>query len=583
MLNIVEFFRKIIRTFLVFSKILFVFVGIYYVFNYAIYSFTFNIPASVRVFPIINIPLTFIENIGMAFLIIPLTIVILSFNYPERKLLQITANFFSVGGNLFSFGHLLSKGLLEDYFKTRIFTIFNAPSFETKQKLFSEYFHNKINMHTANVRNVSEFQEYAQNFISQNWNNYVSTIKTLPLSEIKNYAQSIVDNIYISFTKNPEIFFQTSKKESKIPWTEIFIGLGCVLAVVVGYFVYYKLYVLGKHTESLSKEMVQTTQTQGEIITQHMASDMLVDKLNKSIDYVTELANTIQKEFKNHILKEYNPLALTVSNNNNHFKDIINKLREEFGDLVAQIKEQAPEITIKNVDKIADLMEVTKDVKNLKIVTAEQGAIEGDLADQIEKLQTDFQTLKTTVMESLEKGRVESALDSTSIAGSKALEREYHHALDKIKKFDGDGLVAQIQETTEKNIKRLEQYTDMSTRKIDDSLSEVKRQSQALSGKMNYTQKSIETLEKKIDTQSDQSMDLKADIIRLDETLQITKEGINNVASQQYKEVLENTDRITKLEEVYATLEEGMNRLINANAFTKGIETMKKIGKDNSF
>lgn len=98
----------------------------------------------------------------MLLLVIPLTIIILSFYYPQIKWLQILASFLVISGSIFSIGsldHLASKGLLEEYFKTFFLTIYNAPSLESKIKLFSDFFNQKINTYVLPVENVNDFKQ----------------------------------------------------------------------------------------------------------------------------------------------------------------------------------------------------------------------------------------------------------------------------------------------------------------------------------------------------------------------------------------------------------------------------------------
>lgn len=187
-MNILNYFRLLSKTLLTLSKILMVIVSFYYLLNYNIYSYTVNVPQSVRsYFPSINNVLTIIESFGMIIVIIPLTFIILSFVYLTKFWLQLLANFFSIAGNLFSLGHLISKGLLEEYFRTFLLTIYNAPSLETKISLFSDFFNTNINTYCSSVKNIKEFQTY------------VKTLKSLSQIDIMSFSAEIAERLYLSY------------------------------------------------------------------------------------------------------------------------------------------------------------------------------------------------------------------------------------------------------------------------------------------------------------------------------------------------------------------------------------------------
>lgn len=53
------------------------------------------------------------------------------------------ATFISISANVYSFFQVMRKGLLDEYFRTTLFTIYNPVTLETKVELFKEIFNKK--------------------------------------------------------------------------------------------------------------------------------------------------------------------------------------------------------------------------------------------------------------------------------------------------------------------------------------------------------------------------------------------------------------------------------------------------------
>lgn len=109
---------------LVVSKIFFVLISLYYLVHFKEYSIGFNLPIWIRNFYIINQTVTYIENIGLLLIIIPLAVVIMSF-YDDSRILKFFSGMFSLGGTFFAFVHTTSIALLEEKFRAGLITIFH--------------------------------------------------------------------------------------------------------------------------------------------------------------------------------------------------------------------------------------------------------------------------------------------------------------------------------------------------------------------------------------------------------------------------------------------------------------------------
>ena len=166
-----NYIRNIFKYLLVLSKLIMILLSFYYLLNSNIYSITINVPISIRSFSIIDLPLRIIEHLSMSIIIIPLTIILLSFYYPESTKLRILSGFCAIGGNLFSIAHLASKGLLEESFRTFFLTVYNVPSLDTKIKLFSDFFNQRINIHALTIENITAFRDFIQQQLNNNFNN----------------------------------------------------------------------------------------------------------------------------------------------------------------------------------------------------------------------------------------------------------------------------------------------------------------------------------------------------------------------------------------------------------------------------
>ena len=111
-ISIINLIKSIFKSLLVLSKINMIVLSFYYIINYNIFSVTLNVPSFLRSFFFIDFPLKVIESLNMCIMVIPSTVIIFSFYYPEKPKLQFLSNFCAIGGNIFSLNHLLEKGLL---------------------------------------------------------------------------------------------------------------------------------------------------------------------------------------------------------------------------------------------------------------------------------------------------------------------------------------------------------------------------------------------------------------------------------------------------------------------------------------
>lgn len=94
------------------------------------------IPQVLRSIPFFSTPLILLKKVGTMIIMVPLTMVLLSFFIEESRFLKITSAFLAISNNIFSLFHSISQGLLEERFKVGVISIYHEVSFDNKVKAF---------------------------------------------------------------------------------------------------------------------------------------------------------------------------------------------------------------------------------------------------------------------------------------------------------------------------------------------------------------------------------------------------------------------------------------------------------------
>src|ERR1700728_396607 len=119
-LSIISKFREYL---LLGSKLLFIVISLFYLYNYKLFILSIGIPLWIKSLPIIGKTISAVESLGTYVLVIPLVIVIMSFYDDKSRLLKIVAGLFSFGGTIVALFHSISLGMLEEKFKLGFFNI----------------------------------------------------------------------------------------------------------------------------------------------------------------------------------------------------------------------------------------------------------------------------------------------------------------------------------------------------------------------------------------------------------------------------------------------------------------------------
>lgn len=449
--SILLLWRSFLHKILFLSKILFIIIGIYYIMNYNIYSVTMNVPAVLRAFSIIDIPLKFIETIGAGLVILPVTIIILNLFYIENKVLSIMAAFCTIGGGLFSLMHLASKGLLEDYFRAGIFTIYNALSLEAKQKLFSDFFNHKINIYKSNIADIIEFKNYAQNYIDANWLSYTDTLKTIAINDVNLFASKCAENIYILYTQSKLVALDTisivSTKQDKswwstIPWKGVIFATVCV---VVGGYVVYKLWQGSTLLYELSDSVKEGTKRQAEGITQNIETDKILTITNENIGSLTNSVDIVKQGLET-VTASHNTLANVVDNNAIHFKEALSHLRNLFESIRGLLPDHP---NLPNINWLDRLNQGRQDITELAVMVKDTNYTTESLLLKITEIFKELAILKS------ELDNISSIEEVATPLLDAALERKMDTALAKINDFDPDQIVKDIHKEM---VKRMENF-----------------------------------------------------------------------------------------------------------------------------
>ena len=187
---------KLRNYFIYVSKISGILFCLYFIYNYDIYKIAFNIPNWMRDYTPMGPLNNFLDYLGIAILIIPLTVMVLSMLFPERKLLHFISVIFSVSTNIFSLAIAFMRGTLQDFMNLKIFTVYHIASFEEKKIAFLAIISKK-----REEMNLSlEKQNYIQEKLNSFHELYESNIRSTTLSQIPKYAEDLL----VKLTKEAE-------------------------------------------------------------------------------------------------------------------------------------------------------------------------------------------------------------------------------------------------------------------------------------------------------------------------------------------------------------------------------------------
>lgn len=430
---IISIFRFISQGLMFMAKIIFILLCFYYIVNWSLFTLSFNVPKVLRAFMIIDIPLKMLEFIGLSFCVIPMSIVIVSFFHSNTGL-RIISNFFAVSGNIFSSYHLMSKGLLDQYFRTPLFTIYNIPSLDTKKALFSEYFNTRINLYLDKIEDPMGYKHFIEKNLELSWGQHLQTLKTMPQDGIIKYSSDIADKAYksyIDFITTP-IMEQTIQKTSFMPSWGTVVG-GVILVASLGY----ALYIIRGYLLNLTEEVMDLNTKQHGIIQRNKDTDddivnnsKGIGTLSDSVHVINDKVNFVQQDlgnFKTIVTQNATQLkqGLTVT------QDLYNQLREQIFHGKANLENFVTAPLSQTTIDLAIITDKIKLLTNTNLIT-------NDTVVTLSKGFDNIQTEITSVKARLAKAEYDTQnimVDYNPILDA-ARQRQVDQALEKIRDFD---------------------------------------------------------------------------------------------------------------------------------------------------
>jgi len=444
---------------LVVSKIFFVLISLYYLVHFNEYSIGFNLPIWIRNFYIINQTVTYIENIGLLLIIIPLAVVIMSF-YDDSRILKFFSGMFSLGGTFFAFVHTTSIALLEEKFRAGLITIFHQAKFTDKIAIFQAVFDGKINELILNgtaikiepagfSTDLAQSKIFIQTVIDKNWSNYIDQLKNIPINNVEEYANKLAINAYNQYIDHKKDISSTSSSwydgavnffythGPEVNLKNVAISIVVTLGVT---WLIKKLREAGvlirdtaKNQHEISQIQTENLENNGEVMkemkkiadNQDTLSTVLED-LYKRLGKV-ELANN-----KNIKLLEAQILSLKE---NRLAKNL--SIEEISGDKGLDLRQQIKELTLLVLER-NKLVDNQLNSLSSKIESDKLNIIVDNLSNRLEKLTVNITQIEGNI------GPFMEGNSSISEAGVAAERRLLLEAVNKIQSFDKQQIISEV-------------------------------------------------------------------------------------------------------------------------------------------
>lgn len=578
-----NYLKNIFTYLLILSKVTMIILSFYYLINYEIYSITINVPLMLRSFSLIDLPLKLLESFNMSIIIFPLTIILLSFYYPDNNKLRILSGFCAIGGNLFSIGHLASKGLLDEYFKTFFLTVYNAPSLETKIKLFSDFFNQRINIHTSTVQNIIEFKSFVQEQLNNNFDLYVNTLKRLPQLDIIPYASKIADQLHnnyiqslISLNTPHNVLSETSAVTSSFTQKMLF-GLGSGMLIIVVIFVGYKTYENAVLLKQVGSEIMDMGRRFTRAIGSITGTDTLLATVNNNVTKVTQEVATVATKVNN-LDAQYAILSGTVSGNAAVLKDLIDRVKSvatKVNNLVVDVSTQPISGTTVTIDeRLPQLFETI----NNQIESLARGGLNTNnnvtaLAKNVDNLENKISEIVSQRISTITNNITNN--EKAQLAAQAADMRWIEEARNKIKDFDALTAMKEIKSFISQQTKPI---ADEMSHKVDNFINTAKTtihdNKTALTNKINNVSSEV-TEVKNIITEKIKSENVQANVIQnIDDRLKVLETNNNNLNEGLSKTKID----LDKIKEDYQTLATAVNTSIMEMQITFD-KTIKQINE----
>lgn len=469
--------------------------------------------------------------------------------------------------------HLFSKGLLEEYFRLRFVTIFNAPSLETKQKLFFDFFNQKINTFSPIIQDIAGFKTYVQTQVNARWIEYTELLKTTAMNDVNVFAFKCADNIYNLYNQNKveAVNVIANHNVSSFSWKPILYVVGFVVTA----FVIYKVYQLSLFTLEIGKELKKTGASQTTLAKEGLETDVLLGMTNENVDNLNSVVSTLKVGLGTAVAN-HDRLVSTVTNNVNHLKEGLTHLNELYASLKDLIISGEVK-TNESVEFAQKLLKGQQDIVDLAIIVHDTNNNHEMLCTKVDNIISSLSTLKSEILS-------ERNVNNTPILEA-AINRKMDFALEKIKDFDPENIIKNIKMNV---FKHVEDFTKKSEHIINEALTDIK----SVSEKCTTTLSNVEASQRRsnrllserteIDTKTTEAIHkLDTEQKTIFEKINENKERITTLREDfnSFKEFVINNSKIfhDKLEEIKTKLEELSTKKVLPSVIT----TMRKINNDN--
>lgn len=568
-----QFFKTISKFLLVLSKITMIILSIYYLTHYADYSVTINVPLILRSFTIINLPLKLIESLSMFIIIVPLTIIIMSFYYPENTRLKMLAGFCAIGGNLFTIAHLASKGLLEESFKTLFFTVYNVPSLDTKQKLFIDFFNQRINIYSKNVANVEDFKDFIQQQFDTNFVVYVNMLKTLSQLDVMSYASRLADQFHNDYVQSlmpiePQTNLINKSETSK---SKIWLYLRNGGLLLLAGFLTYKTY----QNAVLLKDVAAEVWDLGRRVTKTLRgisqTDTLVGDVNNNVQNLTQQVISCGTRVTQ-VETSHAALSLAVSTN----ATVLNKLINRVAIMNNSVNTLAEDVILDTNPRGSNLPAMLQTLHNQIISLAQGGlttnnnvtrlsSVVANINDHLNKIDNELRELTKQRVTATANSLLN---DKSQLAAQAADMRWIEEARSKIRDFDAlttlkevrsminqqmkplaEGLAIQVQDHIATSKSSIKDNKAVLTKKIEDVSTDLAGVKQVLNEKTKVETlqaTSIQEIDARLQTVERTTDKLNTDLTKVTTDLQSIKNDYATLHNSVNNHILEMQTMISK-------------------------------------
>jgi hypothetical protein len=225
---------KLKNIFILFSKLIGLCICTYYIYKVQEYQVSWNL-LSLWMMPAwlayINAVLS---TIGTYILIMPMSIIIVSLLI-QNTYLNILACLFSISGGMVSLTLSIARGTMLEYTNLKLFVIYHALALDSKREVF-------INEYRSAMTNISKGMDTKLTYLTDHLDSsyfvvYDEVLKKLPATEIKSYANRVINELLINYENSQPSLFN---RVSTVIWNgltinNIAITIGVIALCIGGY------------------------------------------------------------------------------------------------------------------------------------------------------------------------------------------------------------------------------------------------------------------------------------------------------------------------------------------------------------